>query len=189
MKLRFLPSVSLQEVQPTHPAEIFLHHTALLPTKPMEEIARKNKEIEQIRTQLKMQIEESERKIQDLEAENQALKRQLFQEGEQLQHEIEENMPRKEYSLVGTVSMKEKECASEEVPQELRKPQKGIFILELEPECTYGQLTIFSKSETRSENVLFQHVKVFTVISFNPELRQDSMTGLVSCPYHWIIIS
>ena len=160
MKLRFLPSVSLKEVQPTHPAEIFLHHTSLLPTKPMEEIARKNKEIEQIRMQLKMQIEESERKIQDLEAENQALKWQLFQEGEQLQHEIEENMPRKEYSLVGTVSMKEKECGSEEVPQELWKPQKGIYILELEPECTYAQLTIFSKSETRSDNVLFQHVKV-----------------------------
>ena len=94
MKLRFLPSVSLQEVQPTHPAEIFLHHTALLPTKPMEEIARKNREIDQLQMQLKMQIEESEHKIQDLEAENQALKRQLFQEGEQLQHEIEENMPR-----------------------------------------------------------------------------------------------
>jgi len=133
-----------------------------------------------------MQIEESERKIQDLEAENQALKRQLFQEGEQLQHKIEENMPRKEYSLVGTVSMKEKECESEEVPQVLWKPQKGIFILELEPGCAYGQLTIFSKSETRSDNVLFQHVKVFIVISFNSELRQDSMTELVSCPYHWI---
>ena len=55
--------------------------------------------IEKLQMQLKMQIEESECKIQDLEAENQALKRQLFQEGEQLQHEIEENMPRKEYSL------------------------------------------------------------------------------------------
>ena len=73
-----------------------------------------------------------------------------------------------------------------QIPQELWKPQTGIYILELEPECTYGQLTIFSISETRSENVLFQHVKVFTVISFNSELRQDSMTGLVSCPYHWI---
>jgi len=102
----------------------------------MEEIARKNKEIEKLHMQLKMQIKESECKIQDLEAENHALKRQLFQEGEQLQHKIEENMPKKKYSLVGTASMKEKECGSEEVPQELWKPQKGIFILELEPECT-----------------------------------------------------
>jgi len=103
-------------------------------------------------------------------------------------------MPRKEYSLVGTVSMKEKECGSEEVPQVLRKPQKGIYILELEPECTYGQLTIFSISETRSENVLFQHVKVFTVISFNPELRQAPITysgalrtGTKVCQLSWIL--
>jgi len=78
MKLRFLPSVSLKEVQPTHPAEIFLHHTSVLPAKPMEEIERKNKEIEQTRMQSKMQI-----------------------------------------------------------PQELWKPQTGIYILELEPECMY----------------------------------------------------
>jgi len=27
---------------------------------------------------------------------------------------------------------------------------------------------------------------VLVLISFNPELRQDSMTGLVYDPYHWI---
>ena len=89
----------LQEVQHTHLAEVLLHHTSLMVTKPMEEIARKNKEIEQLRMQLNAKVEESERKIQDLEAENQALKQQLSQEGKQLQQEIEH---RREESLVGT---------------------------------------------------------------------------------------
>ena len=47
----------------------------------MEEIARKNKEIEQLQMQVKMELEERERKVQDLEAQqNQTLKEQLVQE-------------------------------------------------------------------------------------------------------------
>jgi len=40
----------------------------------MKEIFRKNREIGQLRMQLKMRTEESELKIQDLEAEKQVLK-------------------------------------------------------------------------------------------------------------------
>jgi len=43
----------------------------------MEEISRKNREIEQLQMQLKMQIDESERKILDLETEKQELKQKL----------------------------------------------------------------------------------------------------------------
>ena len=67
----FLPSGSLQEPQPVHQAE------SLLTAKPMEEISRENREIEQLQMQLKMQIDKSEHKILDLEAEKQALKQKL----------------------------------------------------------------------------------------------------------------
>ena len=44
-------------------------------------MARKTKEIEQLQTQMKMELEEKERKINDLEAQrNQMLKEQLVQE-------------------------------------------------------------------------------------------------------------
>jgi len=74
MKVLILPSGSLQEPQPVHQAE------SLLPTTPMEEIAR---EIEQLQMQLKAKIKESETTIQDLEAENWVLKQKLFQEEEE----------------------------------------------------------------------------------------------------------
>ena len=47
----------------------------------MEEMARKTKEIKQLQTQMKMELEKKERKIKDLEAQqNQMLKEQLVQE-------------------------------------------------------------------------------------------------------------
>ena len=78
-----LPSGSLQEPQPVHQAE------SLLPTKPMEEIARKNREIEQLQMQLKAKIKESELTIQDLEDENRVLKWKLFQEEEENKSALE----------------------------------------------------------------------------------------------------
>jgi len=77
-----LPSGSLQEPQPAQ-AE------SLLPTKPMEQIARKNREIEQLQMQLKAKIKESELTIQDLEDENQVLKWKLFQEEEENKSALE----------------------------------------------------------------------------------------------------
>jgi len=79
-----LPSWSLQEPQPVHQAE------SLLPTKPMEEIARKNREIEQLQMQLKAKIKESELTIPDLEDENQVLKWKLFEEEEENKCEKEQ---------------------------------------------------------------------------------------------------
>ena len=70
----------LQEPQPAHQAE------SLLPTKPMEEIAR---EIEQPQMQLKAKIKENELTIEDLEAENQVLKQKLFQEEEKNKSALE----------------------------------------------------------------------------------------------------
>jgi len=104
-----LPFVSLQEPQPANFAE------SVLVTKLMAEIARKNKEIEQLRMQLKMQIEESERKIQDLEAENQMLKEKLLQKDQQLQHEIEEYVHRRKETVVRTGVKEEKEAEPEKV--------------------------------------------------------------------------
>ena len=51
----------------------------------MEEIPRKNMEIEQLQIQLKAKIKESELTIQDLEDENRVLKWKLFQEEEEVQ--------------------------------------------------------------------------------------------------------
>jgi len=73
----------LQEPQPVHQAE------SLLPTKPMEEIVRKSKEIEQLQMQLKAKIKESELTIQDLEDENRVLKHKLFQEEEKNKSALE----------------------------------------------------------------------------------------------------